>query len=290
MYTDIEQLLKDAEERNLPLHKIILENEMELNDQTEEEIYDRLRAHWSVMEDSSGRALEQPLQMLPPLIRGQSSRQYTFSKKEGSLLGEGLNEMMAAALSASEQNASMGKICAAPTAGACGILPAVIGYAARKKQAEEKEILDALLVTAGFGTIITKNATVSGAEGGCQAECGVAAAISAAGCVYLYGGTKEQCASALAIALINCMGLICDPVAGLVQVPCSFRNASQSMNALLSADLALAGQDSIIPADQVIEAMYRVGKRLPSDFRETAMGGIAASPEGLAIAAEFNRL
>ncbi|HIY18383.1 MAG TPA: L-serine ammonia-lyase, iron-sulfur-dependent, subunit alpha [Candidatus Blautia avistercoris] len=290
MYTDIEQLLKDAEERNLPLHKIILENEMELNDQTEEEIYDRLRAHWSVMEDSSGRALEQPLQMQPPLIRGQSSRQYTFSKKEGSLLGEGLNEMMAAALSASEQNASMGKICAAPTAGACGILPAVIGYAARKKQAEEKEILDALLVTAGFGTIITKNATVSGAEGGCQAECGVAAAISAAGCVYLYGGTKEQCASALAIALINCMGLICDPVAGLVQVPCSFRNASQSMNALLSADLALAGQDSIIPADQVIEAMYRVGKRLPSDFRETAMGGIAASPEGLAIAAEFNRL
>lgn len=290
MYTDIEQLLKDAEERNLPLHKIILENEMELNDQTEEEIYDRLRAHWSVMEDSSGRALEQPLQMQPPLIRGQSSRQYTFSKKEGSLLGEGLNEMMAGALSASEQNASMGKICAAPTAGACGILPAVIGYAARKKQAEEKEILDALLVTAGFGTIITKNATVSGAEGGCQAECGVAAAISAAGCVYLYGGTKEQCASALAIALINCMGLICDPVAGLVQVPCSFRNASQSMNALLSADLALAGQDSIIPADQVIEAMYRVGKRLPSDFRETAMGGIAASPEGLAIAAEFNRL
>ena len=290
MYTDIEQLLKDAEERNLPLHKIILENEMELNDQTEEEIYDRLRAHWSVMEDSSGRALEQPLQMQPPLIRGQSSRQYTFSKKEGSLLGEGLNEMMAAGLSASEQNASMGKICAAPTAGACGILPAVIGYAARKKQAEEKEILDALLVTAGFGTIITKNATVSGAEGGCQAECGVAAAISAAGCVYLYGGTKEQCASALAIALINCMGLICDPVAGLVQVPCSFRNASQSMNALLSADLALAGQDSIIPADQVIEAMYRVGKRLPSDFRETAMGGIAASPEGLAIAAEFNRL
>ena len=290
MYTDIEQLLKDAEERNLPLHKIILENEMELNDQTEEEIYDRLRAHWSVMEDSSGRALEQPLQMQPPLIRGQSSRQYTFSKKEGSLLGEGLNEMMAAALSASEQNASMGKICAAPTAGACGILPAVIGYAARKKQAEEKEILDALLVTAGFGTIITKNATVSGAEGGCQAECGVAAAISAGGCGYLYGGTKEQCASALAIALINCMGLICDPVAGLVQVPCSFRNASQSMNALLSADLALAGQDSIIPADQVIEAMYRVGKRLPSDFRETAMGGIAASPEGLAIAAEFNRL
>ena len=290
MYTDIEQLLKDAEERNLPLHKIILENEMELNDQTEEEIYDRLRAHWSVMEDSSGRALEQPLQMQPPLIRGQSSRQYTFSKKEGSLLGEGLNEMMAAALSASEQNASMGKICAAPTAGACGILPAVIGYAARKKQAEEKEILDALLVTAGFGTIITKNATVSGAEGGCQAECGVAAAISAGGRVYLYGGTKEQCASALAIALINCMGLICDPVAGLVQVPCSFRNASQSMNALLSADLALAGQDSIIPADQVIEAMYRVGKRLPSDFRETAMGGIAASPEGLAIAAEFNRL
>lgn len=290
MYTDIEQLLKDAEERNLPLHKIILENEMELNDQTEEEIYDRLRAHWSVMEDSSGRALEQPLQMQPPLIRGQSSRQYTFSKKEGSLLGEGLNEMMAGALSASEQNASMGKICAAPTAGACGILPAVIGYAARKKQAEEKEILDALLVTAGFGTIITKNATVSGAEGGCQAECGVAAAISTAGCVYLYGGTKEQCASALAIALINCMGLICDPVAGLVQVPCSFRNASQSMNALLSADLALAGQDSIIPADQVIEAMYRVGKRLPSDFRETAMGGIAASPEGLAIAAEFNRL
>lgn len=288
MYTDVEQLLRETGKRNMPLHRVILENEMELNNQTEEEVYRRLKLHWEVMEESSRRALDQPQPMQPPLISGQSSRQYQFCKEE-SLLGGGLNEMMAAALSASERNAAMGKICAAPTAGACGILPAVICYAARRKKARPKEILNALLVAAGFGTIITKNATVSGAEGGCQAECGVAAAIAAAGAVYLYGGTPKMCADALAIALMNCMGLICDPVAGLVQVPCSFRNASQSMNALLSADMALAGQDSIIPADEVIEAMYRVGKRLPSDFRETAMGGIAASPKGIAIAKEFNK-
>ena len=195
--------------------------------------------------------------------------------------------MMSYALSSSEVNASMGKICAAPTAGACGIIPAVIQTAANKINASEELMIKTIAVAAGFGAVITKNATVSGAEGGCQAECGVAAAMASASVVYMAGGPPKACANACAITLMNCMGLVCDPIAGLVQLPCSYRNASQSMNALLSADLALAGQDPVIPCDEVIEAMYKVGKKLPAELKETALGGVATTPKGKMFAEEI---
>ena len=166
-------------------------------------------------------------------------------------------------------------------------MPAVLITAKERLNSSDEELLQALVVATGVGAVITKNATVSGAEGGCQAECGVAAAMAAAGVVYLAGGSAQMCADACAIALMNCMGLICDPVAGLVQLPCSFRNASQSVNALASADMVLAGQTSVIPADEVIEAMYRVGKKLPAEFRETALGGIAISPTAKEISQQI---
>ena len=147
-----------------------------------------------------------------------------------------------------------------------------------EKGATEEQAVDALFVAAAVGQAIATQASISGAEGGCQAECGVAAAIAAAAAVYLAGGTAAMCANAVAIAVMNCMGLICDPVAGLVQVPCSFRNASQAANAVASADLALAGQVSIIPPDEVIEAMYKVGKKMAPEFKETSQGGVAATP------------
>ena len=156
-------------------------------------------------------------------------------------------------------------------------MPAVLLATAEKLRASKQQVLDALLVAAGVGAVITKNATVSGAEGGCQAECGAAAAMGAAAVVALAGGTHEACANAVAIALMNCMGLICDPVGGMVQIPCAFRNASQAVNAIISADMALAGLDSVIPADEVIEAMFKVGKMLPEALRETALGGIATT-------------
>lgn len=284
MYTNIEQLVSFAKEK--PLHEVIIETEQSLTNATKQEIIEKFRQRWQVMKTSACRALDAPQSMIGNLISGQASKQNQYSQTKG-FLGYNTNKMMAMALSSSEVNAGMGRICAAPTAGACGILPAVMLTVQENLDATEEQVLHGLIVATGIGTVITKNATVSGAEGGCQAECGVAAAMAAAGAVYMAGGTPEMCANACAIALMNCMGLICDPVAGLVQLPCSFRNASQSVNALASADLALAGQASVIPADEVIESMYRVGKKLPIEFRETALGGIAISPTGKKIAKEL---
>ncbi|MFW5669784.1 MAG: L-serine ammonia-lyase, iron-sulfur-dependent, subunit alpha, partial [Acetivibrio ethanolgignens] len=221
------------------------------------------------------------------LITGITKPQYEYAKKGDTLCGDFLNIVMARALSCSEVNASMGKICAAPTAGACGILPAVLISLEEKEEFPRKKVLEGLLIASGIGAVIMKNATVAGAEGGCQAECGVAAAMAAAAAVYLKGGTDEMIADSVAISLMNCMGLVCDPVAGLVQVPCAQRNASQAVNALLSADLILAGMKSIIPPDEVVDAMYRVGKLLPYQLKETALGGIAKTKTGQAIAAEI---
>lgn len=289
MYNNITELLTQAETSKLPLHEVILQNEQELTEVGIDNIYKRLEASFEVMKKSANKALNTPLCMPGNLISGQASLQFNYADK-ATLSGTEINTMMAYAFSCSEVNASMGRICAAPTAGACGIVPAVLLTVQKRLNSSHEEVLNALAVASGFGAIIMKNATVSGAEGGCQAECGTAAAMAATGAVYLAKGTNQMCATAVAIALMNCMGLICDPVAGLVQLPCSYRNASQSVNALTSADMALAGQNSVIPADEVIDAMYRTGKKLPSDFRETALGGIAATKRGVEITKEiFNK-
>ena len=289
MYNTIEDLLRVQQETRKPLHQIILEEEMALTDCGQQQIYDRLRERYQVMQTSAQRALAQPQQMVLGLISGQSACQQKHAQGE-SICGGFLNELMAMALSCSEVNASMGRICAAPTAGSCGILPAVLLSVGKKYNASEQQMLDALLVAAGFGAVITRNATVSGAEGGCQAECGAAAAMAAAAAVMLAGGSARMAANACAIALMNVMGLVCDPVAGLVQLHCSFRNASGAVNAVISADLALAGQDPKIPADECIDAMYKVGKKLPMELRETALGGIAVQPAGKAFAEQLQRL
>ncbi len=274
MYHTMQDLIEQANSRQQPLSQIILENEMALTEKTKEQVYELLERHYEVMVASAEKALAQPQQMVGGLITGQAAKQYEYEKP---LSGKYLNNVMAMALSCSEVNASMGLVCAAPTGGASGVLPAVLLGTGQKLNSTRKQLLDALLVASGVGAVITKNATVSGAEGGCQAECGAAGAMGAAAVVTLAGGTPEACANAVGIALMNCMGLVCDPVAGMVQLPCSFRNASQAVNAIISADMAMAGQSSVIPADEVIEAMYRVGKLLPEELRETALGGVAVS-------------
>ncbi|MFV0413781.1 MAG: L-serine ammonia-lyase, iron-sulfur-dependent, subunit alpha [Oscillospiraceae bacterium] len=280
MYRNFEELFAAAEEK--PLYGVILQNEMKLTEETEPAVYRRLEARWQIMQAAAGKALRQPQTMPGNLISGQAQKQQTYAEGAG-FAGGAVNRAMALALSCSEVNASMGRICAAPTAGACGVMPAVFITAAEHTGANQPQIMNALLVAAGIGAIITKNATVSGAEGGCQAECGVAAAMAGGAAVFLAGGSNRQIGNAVSIVLMNCMGLVCDPVAGLVQMPCSFRNASQAANALISADMALAGQDPLIPPDEVVEAMYRVGKKLPYELRETALGGIAATPTGVSI-------
>ncbi len=287
MYTNIESLIALTQERGHPLWQVVLEEEMALSRASREEVLEGLTQRYRVMEASAHRALEEALPTAGNLITGLAKTHHTYASNPSSLCGPFLNRVMAMALSGSEVNASMGKICAAPTAGSCGILPAVLVGLRERDNLALEQVLEGLLVAGGIGAVITRNATVAGAEGGCQAECGVAAAMAGAAAVHLQGGTTQQMIHALSLALMNAMGLVCDPVAGLVQVPCAQRNASQAVNALLSADLALGGMVSIIPADQVIDSMYQVGKLLPGQLRETAQGGIAATAQGRCL---YNQL
>lgn len=283
MYNTLAELLALASQRRVPLWRIILEDEMALTGSTPEEIFQRLDQRYSVMCHSAQQAITGHLPQPSGLIAGIAGRQNDYSSTTGTICGSFINRLMARALSSSEVNASLGKICAAPTAGACGILPAVLISVGEQRHSDRRQILEALLTASGIGAIVTRNATVSGAEGGCQAECGVAAAMAAAAAVYLAGGSNEMAIDAICFVLMNVMGLVCDPVAGLVQVPCAQRNASQSVNAVLSADLALGGMVSPIPADEVIEAMSKVGKMMPMELRETALGGLAGTPTAKAI-------
>lgn len=283
MYLTAYELLKEAQERTLPLWQIVLENEMDLTEKTEEAVFQQLEQTYQVMERSATKALTDPQHAIGGLITGVSQIQNNYSKNSGSLCGSWINQSMAMAFSCSEVNAAMGKICAAPTAGACGIIPAVLISIRKKHNLTLRETLCGLLTAAGVGAVITRNATVAGAEGGCQAECGVAAAMASAAAVEMCHGSPEAALNSSCFCLMNAMGLVCDPVAGLVQVPCAQRNASQTVNALISADWALAGQKSIIPPDEVIGAMYHTGKMLPTQLRETAQGGIAATPTAKSI-------
>jgi len=283
MYRNLKEMLKLANEKQVPLSDIILNNEMKITSLTEEQVFEKLEKRYQVMENSVDKALEQALPTVGSLIEGISNTQNNYAKSDHTACGSFINKVMARALSGSEVNASMGRVCAAPTAGACGILPAVLVSISERENLTRRKTLESLLTASGIGAIIMKNATVAGAEGGCQSECGVAASMAAAAAVEMMGGTTEAALNSVAFSLMNCMGLICDPIAGLVQVPCAQRNASQAVNALLSADLALAGMTSLIPPDEVIEAMYKVGKLLPSQLKETSMGGIAATKTGKEI-------
>lgn len=284
MYHNCRQLLEMADAQKVPIHEIVIENEMKNSDISRAEVMDNMKERYGIMFSSAERALDQPLTMEDSLITGIASMQYRYSQSGDTLCGRFINTVMARALSCSEVNASMGKICAMPTAGSCGIVPAVLISVGEKYEKTQEDVINALITASGLGTVVVENATVAGSEGGCQAECGVAAAMAAAGAVELSGGTPAMAMEAFSLALINIMGLVCDPVAGLVQIPCAQRNASQAVNALLSADLALGGMKFPIPTDEVIDAMFKVGKLLPIQLRETAMGGIAATETGKAIA------
>lgn len=251
MYGSIKELTELAKKESVPIWKIILDTEMKITECSEEQVYDKLDKRYEVMYKSVHKALQEPQVITGNLISGSAKKQYEYSEQQDTLGGFLINHIMALALSASEVNASMGKICAAPTAGSCGILPAVIIGVSEHYGLSRKDTLNGLLTASGIGTVVINNATVSGAEGGCQAECGVAAAMDAAAVVQMRGGTPDMIGDVISLTLMNCMGLICDPVAGLVQVPCAQRNASQAVNAITSADMILGGMTIPIPADEV---------------------------------------
>lgn len=277
MYKNALDILNSEE---TSLVEMVIQKEFELFEKSRQTTLSQTKDILTVMRDSSQDAIERPNDYKGHLIGGDAYKMNTF---KNSYSGDLMTKAMARAFSSSEVNASMGKICAAPTAGSCGIIPAALMTAEECLNLQESDMIDGLLVSSMIGELITMNATVSGAVGGCQAECGSAAAMAAGMLVFLKKGSKEEVFNAAAIALKNVMGLVCDPIAGLVEAPCAKRNASGVINAIISADMSLAGVQSIVPFDEVVIAMFKVGKSLPSSLKETALGGIARTPTAIEL-------
>lgn len=268
--------------RKMPIWEAILCSDLEEDTPEQRAVsLEKMQMLWQVMQESAA-GYDGSQRSLSGLSGGDGEK-YTQMLSSGKMMcGTYLNDAIATALKVSECNACMKRIVAAPTAGSCGVIPAVlIPYRKEYPDTPEEEMLHALYVTGGFGNIIAERASVSGAEAGCQAEIGAASAM-----VYLRGGSPEACGNACAMALKNLLGLVCDPVAGLVEVPCVKRNVVGVVNAISCANMALAGIVSRIPPDEVIDAMAEVGSSMSADLRETARGGLAATPTGKRIAAE----
>lgn len=270
-----EEILKKCDELNKELWEIGLMYELSLGNKTEEVIYNELDYVIDVMESSSKKGREKKVISLSGLIGGDSKKIEDYLNNDKMVTDYFLVKAMARAISCSEVNSAMGKIVAMPTAGACGIIPAAILSVAEKFNFDREKIRRALLTASIVGILFIENATISGAEGGCQAECGTASAMAAAAVIYMMGGTPKQSFDAAAICIKNVLGLICDPVLGLVEVPCAKRNASGVVNALSVSDLVLAGVESKILFDDCVKALDEVGRSLPKEFRETALGGLA---------------
>ena len=275
------ELADHCQKNDLRICDVAVSHEMQVGECSREEVFKRLKKRRNVMYSACHSTLHNPVPSVSGLTGGDASRLYRYSGEGSPLSGDTVARAMSYALSCFEVNTSMGPIVACPTAGSCGIVPGALFAAAETLDASEEALLESFATAAYIGMIISKNATVSGAEGGCQAECGSASAMAAAALAEMQGGSPQQCLDAAAIALKNVMGLVCDPVAGLVEIPCATRNASGVANALLSADLVMAGIRSMIPFDEVVSAMYKVGRMLPEALRETAKGGVATTPTGL---------
>ncbi|WP_300382290.1 L-serine ammonia-lyase, iron-sulfur-dependent, subunit alpha [Clostridium sp.] len=278
-----EELIKICRSEGIPLSEYAIIREMEDSDLSRDEIICRMKRILEAMKSSSKEARDREIYSVSGLIGGDAYKMQQYLKKGNSLTGDTMILAMAMALSSSEVNASMGKIVACPTAGSCGILPAVLLTAGEKLHKNDEELIQGLFAAAAVGLIIGRNATFAGAEGGCQAECGSASAMASAAIVELMGGTPKMSLDAGAIIFKNVLGLVCDPVAGLVEIPCAKRNSQGAVTALCTADLVMAGVESKIPFDDALKAMYKVGRELPASLRETAQGGIAITKTGLAL-------
>lgn len=280
------ELLNLCQRYEMDIYELMLCCEIEESGRSREQIWDLMQDNLQVMQDSISKGLDPDLKSVGGLVGGNASRVHFYMEKDN-LCGKTILKAVAYSLAVSECNAAMGKIVAAPTAGASGILPGILVALAEEKGYSQEELVKSLFVAAAVGNIIATNATLSGAEGGCQAECGAASSMAAAAAVFLAGGSPQMSLDAGAIALKGLLGLVCDPVAGLVEVPCSKRNGTTAAIALTSADMALAGIKSFLPFDEVVEAMYRIGRIMAADLRETAAGGCAITPTALRYAEQM---
>lgn len=274
------EIIEASQTKNLPLWKVILEDDVQERKVTEKESFSRMEKMLDAMLEAD-KKYDPNLRSQSGLSGGDGARLETFRKKENRLIGTFLAMVMEKAVKMAESNACMGRIVAAPTAGSCGVIPAVLLTYLEEKNVEKTRVVEALFVAAGIGQVIAETASISGAEGGCQAEIGSASSMAAGALTYLENGDNEQIANASALAMKNMLGLTCDPVAGLVEVPCIKRNVSGAVNAIISCQMSMAGIKSAIPVDEVFETMGRIGKLIPACLRETSLEGLAATPSAL---------
>lgn len=285
-FKTIAELLEICQTQNKKISQVMLEQEVEVSGRSREEVWSQMEMAYEVMEKAVHRGITEDVRSHSGLTGGDGKKLQEYISKGNMLSGETILDAVSKAMATNEVNAAMGTICATPTAGAAGIVPGCLFSVMNKLNATKEQQIEFLFTSGAVGYVIANNAFIAGATGGCQAETGSAAAMAAAAIVEMAGGTPEQSAHALSIALQNMLGLVCDPVAGLVEVPCVKRNAIGASIAMVAADMALAGITFIIPADEVIDAMYRIGKVMPTSLKETALGGLAATPTGKALEAK----
>ncbi len=278
----MKEIFERSARENIPFWEIVLQYDMEERQVSRQASMAKMLLTWQAIQDAAD-SYTGTQRSVSGLVGGDGLKMRLYARRGESIGGEFMDEVIVQAISMAESNACMRRIVAAPTAGSCGVVPAVLLPLCEREHYTQHELLEALYVASGIGAVIAYRASISGAAGGCQAEIGTASAMAAGALVSLRFGTNEQIGHAVAMALKNLMGLVCDPVAGLVEVPCVKRNVIGAVNAISAADMALAGIESRIPVDEVIDAMGEVGRRMPVEFRETALGGLAATPTGKAV-------
>lgn len=286
-YLSLEEIVQRCGDEGIPFWKAVQYSDMEDREVTKEESFRMMEKMWRAMKEA-GESYDKNQRSRSGLVGGMGGQMREYLEKGNSLSGSFISEVIAQALEMGEANACMHRIVAAPTAGACGVLPAVLLPIYKRQMASDTEITEAMYTAAGIGQVIASRAFIAGAAGGCQAEIGSASAMAAGALVCLRGGGPEQITHAAAMALKNLLGLVCDPVAGLVEVPCVKRNVIGAVNAVSSADMALAGITSRIPPDQVIDAMKEVGESMHISLKETGEGGVANTPEARKIKLNMN--
>ncbi|APH05293.1 L-serine ammonia-lyase, iron-sulfur-dependent, subunit alpha [Bacillus weihaiensis] len=286
MFRNVEELVSLAEEKGVKIAEIMIEQECKVSGRSREEIIALMERNLEVMEQAIERGLS-GVKSHSGLTGGDAVLLQKYIEKGNFLSGSTLLDAVSKAVATNEVNAAMGTICATPTAGSAGVVPGTLFAVKEKLHPTRQEMIEFLFTSGAFGFVVANNASISGAAGGCQAEVGSASGMAAAAIVEMAGGTPSQAATAMAITLKNMLGLVCDPVAGLVEVPCVKRNAMGAANAMVAADMALAGITSRIPCDEVIDAMYKIGQTMPTALKETAQGGLAATPTGQRLKQEI---
>lgn len=277
-FKNANELLTLCEEKNLPISEIMRLREIELGETTAETVKERMSRVLEIMKDAARSPIERPVKSMGGLIGGEARKLSLHAQNSQGLCGDLLQRAITYAMATLETNASMGLIVASPTAGSAGIVPGLMLAMQEHYHFSDDQIIQALFNASAIGYLAMRNATVAGAVGGCQAEVGVASAMAASATVELMGGTPKECTYAASTVLMNMLGLVCDPVGGLVEYPCQNRNAAGVANAVIAAEMALAGIPQLIPLDEMIQTMFTVGRKLPAELRETAMGGCAVTP------------